>query len=52
MEESLYTWAVNQGFAVVVALFSLIRLEKTMKDNTAIIQKLLNKLERDDDNVI
>ncbi len=32
------------GFPIVVAMYSLIRLEKTVKENTNVIQKVLDKL--------
>jgi hypothetical protein len=33
-------WAINQGFAVAVAIYSLTRLEKSMKANTDVLIKL------------
>jgi len=41
------TLVVNQGFAVAVAFYSLTRLERTMKDNTSVMTKLVAKLDRD-----
>ncbi len=35
------------GFPIVVAMYSLMRLEKTVKDNTAIITKLYERLDKD-----
>lgn len=42
---------VNQGFAVAVAIYSLTRLESTMKANTAMLTKLAAKLDIDEDGV-
>lgn len=36
------------GFPIVVAMYSLIRLEKTVKENTNVIQKVLDKLDGQD----
>ena len=33
------------GFPIVVAMYSLVRLEKTVRENTMVIQKVLDKLE-------
>jgi len=41
------TLIVNQGFAVAVAFYSLTRLERTMKENTSVMAKLVAKLDRD-----
>lgn len=34
----------NTGFAIAVAIYSLTRLEKAMKENTAVMNEVLNKL--------
>lgn len=38
----------NTGFAIAVAIYSLTRLEKTMKENTAVMHEVLNKLKEED----
>ncbi len=40
----LVTVISQVGFPIVVAMYSLIRLEKTVKENTNVIQKVLDKL--------
>lgn len=35
------------GFPIVVAMYSLIRLEKAVKENTAIITKLYERLDKE-----
>ena len=45
MEFDFVTMIVNQGFAVAVAIYSLTRLEKTMKENTSVLAELVTKLE-------
>jgi hypothetical protein len=39
----------NVGFPIVVAMYSLIRLEKAMKANTEIMTKLYERLGKEDD---
>lgn len=36
------------GFPIVVAMYSLIRLEKTVHDNTVILTKLYERLEQEE----
>lgn len=36
------------GFPIVVAMYSLIRLEKTVRDNTVILTKLYERLEQEE----
>jgi hypothetical protein len=36
---------VNQGFAVAVAVYSLTRLERTMRENTSVLQALVSKMD-------
>ena len=41
--------AISQvGFPIVVAMYSLIRLEKTVRENTAIMTKIYERLVIDD----
>ena len=41
--------AISQvGFPIVVAMYSLIRLEKTVRENTAIMTKLYERMVIDD----
>lgn len=35
------------GFPIVVAMYSLIRLEKTVQDNTMIMTKLYERLDKE-----
>ena len=35
----------NNGFSIVVAMYSLTRLEKTMKDNTNVMEALIRRME-------
>lgn len=44
MEQVVFEY-LNQGFAVAVAIYSLTRLEKSMRDNTAAITALVHKIE-------
>lgn len=37
---------VNQGFAVAVAVYSLTRLERTMRENTSVLQALVTKMDK------
>lgn len=46
MDVDIITMAVNQGFAVAVAIYSLTRLERTMKENTMVMLKLVTQLEK------
>lgn len=36
----------NNGFAIVVAFYTLTRLEKTMKENTEVMREVLVELKR------
>lgn len=40
----LLSFISNNGFSIVVAMYSLIRLEKTVKENTELIRELINKM--------
>lgn len=40
MDQAMIEFITNQGFAIAVAMYSLIRLEKAMKDNTEIMRDL------------
>lgn len=42
--QQIITLVVNQGFAVAVAIYSLTRLEKTMKDNTSALTQLAKEI--------
>jgi hypothetical protein len=42
--EGVTTLIINQGFAVAVAIYSLTRLEKTMKDNTSALMQLAKEI--------
>ena len=44
MESSILSAISSVGFPIVVAMYSLIRLEKTVKDNTAMTEKLYQAL--------
>lgn len=36
------------GFPIVVAMYSLTRLEKTVRENTTVITKLYERLDKDE----
>lgn len=40
----LLTFVSNNGFSIVVAFYSLTRLEKTMKENTEVMKEVLLNL--------
>jgi hypothetical protein len=44
MEVTILSAISTVGFPIVVAMYSLIRLEKTVKDNTAMTEKLYQAL--------
>jgi hypothetical protein len=43
MTEAL-NFIANNGFAVVVAIYSLTRLERTMSRNTSVMEALIRKI--------
>lgn len=42
--EMLLNFIANNGFSIVVAMYSLTRLEKTVKENTEIMREVLMNL--------
>lgn len=40
----LLNFITNNGFSIVVAMYSLTRLEKTMKENTEVMKQVLLSL--------
>ncbi len=40
----LLQFVSNNGFSIVVAMYSLTRLEKTMKENTEVMKEVLRSL--------
>ena len=49
MESEVITAISTVGFPIVVAMYSLIRLEKALKDNTTITTKLYETLVKKED---
>lgn len=45
--DEIMTYISSVGFPVVVAMYSLVRLEKTMQANTEIMTKLYERLDRE-----
>lgn len=46
MEGTIVQAISTLGFPIVVAMYSLIRLEKTVKENTLIMTKIYEKLDK------
>jgi hypothetical protein len=46
MELDIVTLISNVGFPIAIALYVLIRLENTLKENTRVIRELCVKLDR------
>lgn len=42
--EQVLGFISNNGFAIVVAMYSLTRLENTIKENTKVIQHLASRM--------
>lgn len=43
--EAITAFISGVGFPIAVAVYSLVRLEKTMKENTAILTKLYERID-------
>ena len=44
--EAITTFISGVGFPIAVAVYSLVRLEKSMRENTAILTKLYERMDK------